>query len=166
MSDRHPKNTADPSPKKSPIFFTLQPEKRIAKWFLGASSIKRTGGVVRRFQDTMLHGDAQYREWMDDAPIEERELLAKRVRREGLIYGGMGLLFSMASFGDGITHGLHGQLSTGMFWLFMGLLSGILGGWLATVKFWQAYNVRHAEHVGLRAFLMIGPRSKNNTNNS
>lgn len=156
MPDNPTKNPQNPQ-QKSRLFFTLQPEKRIAKWLLGTSSIQRTGSAVRHFHDAMLHGDEQHREWMENVSAEDRELLANRVRREGLLYAGMGALFSVGAFVDGIHHGLRGQIPAGAFWLILGMLSGFMGGWLATVKLWQAYNVRHAAHVGLKDFLKIRP---------
>ncbi|MHB1631159.1 MAG: hypothetical protein ACYCQL_02905 [Acidithiobacillus sp.] len=139
------------------IFLTLEPEKRISKWFLGVGSARKTARTVQDFQNTMLHGDEKHRYWVAALPQGDRDRLAGRVRVEAFIYIGIGLLFGGASFLDGVRDGLSGHVSSGLFWLFMGFLAAIIGIWVGTVKFWQAHNVQRAAHLSLLEFMKLRP---------
>jgi hypothetical protein len=135
------------------IFLTMEPEKRISKWFLGVGSARNTARIVRKFQDTMLHGDERHQYWVSRLEPKDRDELSRRVRTEAFIYLGIGLILGGASFFNGIRDGLSGSIGSGLFWLFMGFLASLIGIWIGTVKFWQSYNVQHAKHVGLLEYL-------------
>ena len=137
------------------IFLTLEPEKRISKWFLGVGAARNTARTVQHFQSTMLHGDEKHRYWVASLPQEDRDRLAGRVRAEAFVYIGIGLLFGGTSFLDGIHDGLSGHASSGLFWLFMGFLAAVIGIWVGTVKFWQAHNVQRASHLSLLEFMKL-----------
>lgn len=139
--------------QKKPIFLTLEPERRISKWFLGVNAAKGTAQTVRQFQDAMLHGDEKHRYWAARLPQEDRDRLARRVRAEAFIYIVIGLFLGGAAFFNGVNDGLSGQVSGGLFWLFMGFLASLMGLWVGVVKFWQAHNVQRAAHIRLQDFL-------------
>jgi hypothetical protein len=135
------------------IFLTMEPEKRISKWFLGFGSARNTARIVQKFQDTMLHGDEKHQYWVSRLKQKDRNELSSRVRTEAFVYLGIGLLLGVASFCDGIKNGLSGSIGSGLFWLFMGFLASLIGIWIGTVKFWQSYNVQNAKHIGLLEYL-------------
>jgi hypothetical protein len=137
------------------IFLTLEPEKRISKWLLGVGSAGNVVRTVKDFQDAMLHGDKKHQYWAASLPQKDRDLLAKRVRVEGFIYVGIGILFGGTSFLDSIHNGLSGHVLGGLFWLLMGFLASVMGIWTGTVKFWQAHNVQHGAHISLMEFMKL-----------
>ena len=147
-SDQKKRNTSH-----GRIFLTMEPEKRISKWFLGVSSARNTASIVRKFQDTMLHGDERHQYWVSRLEQKDRNELSRRVKTEAFIYLGIGLFLGVASFLDGIKNGLSGSIGTGLFWMLMGFLASLIGVWIGTVKFWQSYNVQHAKHIGLLEYL-------------
>lgn len=147
------------------VFFTLRPEKKVAGWFLGVSSARRTAKAFGEFKETMLHGDQKKAYWVAGAPRKDRVVLARRVSREAFIYIAIGGILGVSSFWSGVSDGLSGELDGGMFWLTMGLLSSVIGAWIGTVKLWQAHNVREASSLTLREFLnMPGRRPEDGSN--
>ena len=148
------------NPKKQRLFFTFTPEKKIAGWFLGVSSAKRTAKAFGEFHETMRHGDQKHAYWVAALSQEDRNILARRIYREAAIYIGLGGLLGISSFWEGLAEGTGGNLGAGLFWLCMGLLASVMGLWIATVKLWQAHNVRYARSVSLRDFLSLSGKSE------
>lgn len=149
-----PKSDQDTqAPQKKRIFLTLEPERRLSRWIMGVGAARGTAQTVRQFQDTMLHGDEKHRYWVASLPQKDRDRLARHVRAEAFIYIVIGLFLGGAAFVNGVNDGLSGQVSGGLFWLFMGFLASLMGLWVGVVKFWQAHNVQRAAHIRLLDFL-------------
>ena len=141
------------------LFFTLKPEKKVAGWFLGVASARRTAKAFGSFKETMLHGDQKHAYWVASMPQKARDVLARRVSREAFIYIAIGGILGASAFWDGISDGLAGKVDDGLFWLTLGLLASIMGAWIGTVKLWQAYNVKKADSCTLMEFLNLAGRS-------
>ncbi|MDA8378559.1 MAG: hypothetical protein M0Z50_16320 [Planctomycetia bacterium] len=145
--------------QKDHIFFTLKPEKKVAGWFLGVASARRTGKAFGAFKETMLHGDQKHAYWVASMPQKDRDVLARRVSREAFIYISIGGILGISAFWDGISDGLAGKADEGLFWLLLGLLASTMGAWIGIVKLWQAHNVKKATHCSLMEFLNLSGHS-------